>query len=105
MSAEDPQDKPDPAAAAIAEVIIRTLKAKLRIAVVLMALALVTFVWFAADAGRPVWLVTLIGFFGVILIGMFIALVAFWLHVFRNASRRNAGNAPDRPPSAPTGQR
>ena len=100
MSEDDPAD---PAAAAIAATIVATLRAKLRMSVILMAVALVTFVWFAADAGRPVWLVTLIGFFGVILIGMFIALAAFWLHVLRQSNRRNAGNAADRSPPPPSG--
>lgn len=80
-------------AATVARLLVPGLRAKARGIVFLMALALVAFVWLAADAGRPVWLVTLIGFFGVILIGMFMALVWFWLHVFGARGRKEPDNA------------
>lgn len=74
---------------------VSALKAKARLLVVLMAIAFATFVAFAVDASRPLWLVAMIGFFGVILIGLFVALVAFWLHVMRTTADRTNRNAPD----------
>lgn len=92
-----PPSSPDentPAAAAV-RLAVSALRAKLRLVFVFMALAVAAFVIAAADAGRPAWLVALIGFFGVILIAMFIALAWFWLHVFRAMGRRNTSDARD----------
>ena len=80
-------DKPQPYDAAITALVVETIRAKARVAALLMAAAVGTFVYFVADAGRPLWLVLTIGVFGAILIAFFIALVWFWLNFFKGRDR------------------
>ena len=82
-------DTPEPVDSAIARHIVAVLRAKARFVLIMIALAVVMFVYFAADAGRPVWLVALIGFFGAILIALFVALVWFWLRFFSHFGRKS----------------
>ncbi len=78
MNEETPDSPIDPALRASVIAAIRT---RARWVVVPLAIGLVWFVSFAAEAGKPVWLALVIGVFGAILIGFLIALVWFWLHV------------------------
>ena len=83
---EDSRDGPD---AEIARRIIAALRAQARVTLIMIALAVLTFVFFAADAGRPAWLVAIIGLFGAILIAFFVALVWFWLRFFSHFGRKS----------------
>lgn len=55
------------------------LRARVRAIIGLLAVSVLVFVWLAEGAGHPVWLLSLIGLFGAILLAFAIALVWFWL--------------------------
>lgn len=83
------EERPQPLDPDVAGLVLGAIRAKARFVAILLALAVGTFVYFAADADRPVWLVTLIGFLGAILIAFFVALVWFWLRFFSHFRRKS----------------
>jgi len=85
----DPDDTQPPVDAALAGMVMGAIRAKARFVAFVMAMAVGTFVWFAVDAGQPLWLVFIIGLFGAILIFFFVALVWFWLRFFSHFGRKN----------------
>lgn len=84
---EDEEKRPYDAA--LVEMLHGVVRAKARVLVFFLALAVLTFVWFAKSAGHPVWLVALIGILGAVLIGFAIALVWFWLRFLSHFRGRN----------------
>lgn len=85
----DDDEAERPVDAALAAMVSSAIRAKARVVALFMALSVGTFVWFAADAGQPLWLVFIIGLFGAILIFFLIALVWFWLRFFSHFGRNN----------------
>jgi len=82
------EERPQPFDPDLAAMVLGAIRARARLVAVLMALSVGTFVYLVADAGRPIWLVALIGIFGVVLIAFFIALVWFWLRFFSHSGRK-----------------
>lgn len=78
-----------PVDSALAGMVQGAIRAKARFVAFGMAVAVGTFVYMAADAGRPTWLVALIGVLGAVLILFFVALVWFWLRFFSHFGRKN----------------
>ena len=83
-SGDDPPIDPE-----LAAMVAGAFRAKARIAAIVMALSVGAFVYAASDTGQPMWLIVLIGFFGTVLIGLFIALVWFWLRFISHFGRKN----------------
>ena len=90
-----PEDEERPVDIALRDKIAGAVRAKARFVAVAMALAVGVFVYAAADSGVPLWLVTVIGVFGAILIAFFIALVWFWLRFLSPSARKDASDARD----------
>lgn len=91
----DDEEAERPVDPALMAMVSGAVRAKARFVAFGMALAVGMFVYVAADSGVPLWLVTIIGVFGAILIAFFIALVWFWLRFLSPSARKDASNARD----------
>ena len=92
MATGDDDKEPPPFNRELVALLQKGLRAKRRFVAIMLGLATVTFVWIARDQGAPLWLVALIGFFGAVLICLFIALIWFWMFFldhFRKAGAQN----------------
>ncbi|HRK24604.1 MAG TPA: hypothetical protein PLQ11_06595 [Beijerinckiaceae bacterium] len=79
MRDDDDDSDRRPYNAELAVLLQGALRARARVLALFLGLAVVTFVWFAKDAGLPLWLVLAIGVLGAVLIAFLVALVWFWL--------------------------
>lgn len=96
---EPDEEKPQPFNAELVSLLQAGLRAKARLLALFLGLAVLTFVWMAKDQGAPVWLIALIGFFGALLIALFIAIIWFWLFFLDHFRRVGARKPADPPPS------